>query len=192
MRPIFCCFLLGFGCGPAESDQTGTTEDSTTWWSTTPSSGTDVGSDTTDSKETTGSGGEFKGGWSMLIDLETDSGELYYSHVAESSGTCELLGLVAVTGEPDGCTDCDFAHTLAVSSVSIVEDGGGCDDADEVTALEGSELGFGQGEPFLTTYDGIDYYSLYERTTGDSWSLLGSGYSAILEDGKGWYFGYKP
>jgi hypothetical protein len=158
-----------------------TGSDSDGWWEEPggEEEGDDEGDDDDDDDDDGGDddeGVEYDG----FVDLNAGSGmfdlRLYGCTI---SGT--FVDVVAL----ESCSDCSFAMSMTVDSVSI--DAG--EDCDYFLAWEGETESFGQGTGEVGEFCGSTYYNLYEFEEGEGWVEVEDGYSTATDST--WSFGVK-
>jgi len=151
------------------------------------------GKDTGKGGKDTGKGGKDTGGsgslgdtWSASVELDLSSGAMTWERGTQD-GDCTLKASFTTLEETDTCAECSFAAELTLGTWSVVSDTGGCEDIDDLLALEGQTTGYGNGGASLGEYQGVEYFTLYVGTQG-SWSAS-TGYSGL--GASAWTFGEK-
>ncbi len=184
--------LVG-SCGEDATEEA-TTRDTSCFWC--------VGGDTADTSAVDGSEAgdtgkdyddyEVSDSWTATISTDLSNGYVEYTHSGAAGASCTLEAELTELATIESCDDCDFAMAMSHGAPEITMDKGACDEVDDLYALEGADLAFGQGQVSYGEYGGIEYFDLQGRLNGD-WSAFDEGYSAVYSNAGEdyWFFGVK-
>lgn len=143
-------------------------------------------------EEEGGEGGDDDDEWEYDDD-DDDEGE-YDAFVDLNAGSgmfdlliygCTISGTFVDVVALETCSDCSFAMSMTVGSVSI--DSG--EDCDYVLAWEGETESYGQGTVEVMEFGGSTYYNFYEFEEGEGWIDVDGGYSSATDSI--WSFGIQ-